>query len=106
VIRRLFWLTLGAVLGVTGYRRATRLVRSLAPGPRARELTRFVGDVREGMDLYMERHPGPAPPTLGSQQARPALAERRLPEHGLPEHGLPEHGLPEHGLTENGEDGR
>jgi hypothetical protein len=101
VIRRLFWLTLGAVLGVTGYRRATRLVRSIAPGPRARELTRFVGDVREGMGLYMERHPGLAPPTLGSQQVRPALAE-----HELPEHELPEHELPERRLTENGEDGR
>jgi hypothetical protein len=100
VIRRLFWLTLGAVLGVAGYRRAARLVRSIAPGPRARELTRFVGDVREGMDLYMERHPGQAPPTLGSQQVRPALAERRSPGHGLPEHGLPERRL-----TENGEDG-
>jgi hypothetical protein len=96
VIRRLFWLALGAVLGVTGYRRATRLVRSIAPGPRARELTRFAGDVREGMGLYMERHPGPAPPTLGSQQVRPALAERRLAEHELPERRL----------TENGEDGR
>jgi hypothetical protein len=106
VIRRLFWLTLGAVLGVTGYRRATRLVRSIAPGPRARELTRFVGDVREGMGLYMERHPGPAPPTLGSQQVRPALAERRLPDHELPERRLTEHELPERRLTENGEDGR
>ena len=101
MIRRLFWLTLGAVLGVTGYRRATRLVRSIAPGPTARELTRFVGDVREGMGLYMERHPGPAPPTLGSQQVRPARAERRLPGHELPEHELPERRL-----TENGEDGR
>jgi len=101
VIRRLFWLTLGAVLGVTGYRRATRLVRSIAPGPRARELTRFVGDVREGMGLYMERHPGPAPPTLESQQVRPALTERRWPDQELPEHRLPERRL-----TENGEDGR
>jgi hypothetical protein len=101
VIRRLFWLALGAVLGVTGYRRATRLVRSIAPGPRARELTRFVGDVREGMDLYMERQPGQPPPTLESQQVRPALAEHRLPGHGLPERKLAERRL-----TENGEDGR
>ena len=100
MIRRLFWLTLGAVLGVTGYRRATRLVRSIAPGPRARELTRFVGDVREGMELYMERHPGQAPPTLGSQQVRPALTERRWPDHELPERRLSERRS-----TENGEDG-
>ena len=100
MIRRLFWLTLGAVLGVTGYRRATRLVRSIAPGPRAREVTRFVGDVREGMELYMERHPRQAPPTLGSQQVRPALTERRWPDHELPERRLPERRS-----TENGEDG-
>jgi hypothetical protein len=101
VIRRLFWLTLGAVLGVTGYRRATRLVRSIAPGPRARELSRFVGDVREGMELYMERHPGQAPPTLGSQPVRPALTTRRLTENRLTENRLTENRL-----TENGEDGR
>ena len=82
MIRRLFWLTLGAAAGVAGYRRATRFVRSIAPGPRARELSRFVGDVREGMELYMERHPGQAPPTLGSQQVRPALTERRWTENG------------------------
>jgi hypothetical protein len=75
VIRRLFWLTLGAVIGVTGYRRATALVRSVSPGPRARELTRFASDVHEGMELYMERHRGQAPPTLGGQQVRPALTD-------------------------------
>jgi fermentation-respiration switch protein FrsA (DUF1100 family) len=31
VIRRGFWLTLGAVIGVTGYRRAARLARSVLP---------------------------------------------------------------------------
>lgn len=96
MIRRLFWLTLGAVMGVAGYRRATALVRSLSPGHRARELTRFASDVREGMELYMERHPGQAPPTLGSQPVRPALTKRRLTENRLTENRL----------TENGEDGR
>jgi hypothetical protein len=32
VIRRGMWLTVGAVLGVAGYRRATRLVDNLARG--------------------------------------------------------------------------
>jgi hypothetical protein len=36
VIRRGFWLVAGAVLGVTGYRRATRLARSLAPAVSSR----------------------------------------------------------------------
>jgi hypothetical protein len=75
VIRRLFWLTLGAVAGVAGYRRVTALARSFSPGSRARELARFAGDVREGMDLYMERHPRRAPPTLEGQQVRPALTD-------------------------------
>jgi hypothetical protein len=34
VIRRGFWLTAGAVLGVTGYRRATRLARAVVPASR------------------------------------------------------------------------
>ena len=33
MIRRLFWLVLGAVLGVSGYRKATALARSLRPVP-------------------------------------------------------------------------
>jgi hypothetical protein len=41
MIRRLFWLTLGAAVGISGYRRATALVRSISPAPRARELSRF-----------------------------------------------------------------
>jgi hypothetical protein len=36
MIRRGFWLVAGAVLGVTGYRRATRLARSLAPAVSSR----------------------------------------------------------------------
>lgn len=59
MIRRLFWLILGAVLGVTGYRRLTMLVRSWSPAARAGQLSGFVSDVREGMALYKERHPRP-----------------------------------------------
>jgi hypothetical protein len=79
VIRRLFWLTLGAALGITGYRKVTALARSFTPAVRARELTQFAGDVREGMEIYRQRqlaaprqaiaghpaegHPAPARPT-------------------------------------------
>jgi hypothetical protein len=68
MIRRLFWLTLGAAVGISGYRRATALVRSISPGPRARELTRFAGDVREGMELYRQQQPGRGSPTLEGQR--------------------------------------
>ena len=51
MIRRLFWLGLGAVLGVTGYRKVTALARSLRPAPRASGLAEFAADVREGMAL-------------------------------------------------------
>jgi hypothetical protein len=69
MIRRLFWMIVGALLGVTGYRRVSRLARTVtlrgpAPG-RARGqdwasgAARFVRDVRDGMDLYTDRHPRP-----------------------------------------------
>jgi hypothetical protein len=92
VIRRLFWIIVGAVLGVTGYRRVTQLARSVTGGsrrsvasgrPRGRDLPRgrwaqsaalFARDVREGMDVYTDRHPRLAGHTLEDQQA---LAERR-----------------------------
>ena len=68
MIRRLFWVTLGAVLGVAGYRRLTALARAVSPAARAPGLARFAGDVREGMQLYMERQPGNAASTLESQE--------------------------------------
>ena len=92
MIRRLFWRIVGAVLGVTGYRRVTQLARSVtgrsrrsvASGrPRGRDLPHgrwaqnaalFARDVREGMDVYTDRHPRLAGRTLEDQQA---LAERR-----------------------------
>lgn len=73
MIRRLFWLVLGAVLGVAGYRRLTALARSVSPAERARGLGRFAADVREGMQLYMERQPGDQSTTLGGQQERGEL---------------------------------
>jgi hypothetical protein len=88
LIRRGFWLATGAVLGVAGYRRATRLARMLSaprpatmapPGPRTRALPSrsqaaagvlrsgashavaaagFVRDVRDGMAEYRDLHRG------------------------------------------------
>jgi hypothetical protein len=62
VIRRGFWLAVGATGGIMGYRRIARITRR----GWARETIRFTRDVREGMDLYMARHPGRVAPTLGA----------------------------------------
>jgi hypothetical protein len=88
MIRRLFWVIVGMLLGVTGYRRLRRLAgavtlggqRGTAPGkPRggaatsvgwARGAALFARDVREGMELYADRHPRLAGRTLEGQQAR------------------------------------
>jgi hypothetical protein len=82
VIRRGFWLAVGAVTGVYGYRRVSaagrRLSASLNPAEPGAVLTRtarqgrrtaisayrFTRDVREGMDLYMARHSEPPDSTL------------------------------------------
>jgi hypothetical protein len=97
MIRRLFWMTAGALLGVTGYRRVSRIARAVTagarPGDRTHRRTRgdltsggrahrgwthgaalFARDVRDGMELYANRHPRLAGRTLEGQQAR---AERR-----------------------------
>jgi hypothetical protein len=60
MIRRGFWLLVGAAGGVIGYRRVERIARRNW----ARETIRFTRDVREGMDLYMARHPGRVAPNL------------------------------------------
>ena len=76
-MRRMFWLSLGAVIGVTGYRRVTALARSLRPEPQRNSLTGFAADVREGMALYMER-----------QAARSSTLEGHAPRSlGPGEHG-------------------
>jgi len=84
-MRRLFWVGAGAVLGVTGYRRVSRLARAVGVSGRAaaaplssgemaagwaRGAVRFARDVRDGMELYTDRHPGLAGRTLEGQQAR------------------------------------
>lgn len=103
MIRRVFWLSVGAAAGITGYRRATAMGRAITvrltgepaqlgtaagygpadrrPGrarPRASTVWRaqrtalrriraaglFARDVREGMDIYLNRQEGQAGPTL------------------------------------------
>ena len=69
-MRRMFWLSLGAVVGVTGYRRVTALARSLRPEPQRNTLTGFAADVREGMAIYMDRQAGRAPAALDAPPTR------------------------------------
>ena len=82
MIRRGFWLTVGAAGGIMGYRRVSALSRQVSEtlggrtgrtgsqGPRrnrhwARETLRFTRDVREGMDAYIARQQSRPAPTLG-----------------------------------------
>ena len=84
MIRRGFWLAVGAAGGIMGYRRVSSVSRQVAetlgggrngvksPAARkrhwARETIRFTRDVRDGMDLYMARHQGRSGPTLGASE--------------------------------------
>jgi hypothetical protein len=70
MIRRAFWLVLGAVLGVTGYRKATAIARSLRPAPRASALAEFAADVREGMAVYLEQQAQPPASALEGHRRR------------------------------------
>jgi len=83
MIRRLLWMTAGALVGVTGYRRVSRLARAVTAGARHGDrapsrahrgwrhgAALFARDVREGMELYVDRHPRLAGRTLEGQQAR------------------------------------
>jgi hypothetical protein len=82
MIRRTFWITVGAAGGIMGYRRVASLGRRTAlAGQRTakqgwarrairygRDARSFTRDVREGMDLYIARHPGHRTPTLGASE--------------------------------------
>jgi hypothetical protein len=70
MIRRMFWLIAGAALGVAGYRRVSRLARTVTPGGWAQRAALFARDVRDGMELYSDRHPGPTGRTLDTRQPR------------------------------------
>jgi hypothetical protein len=69
-MRRMFWVSVGAIIGVTGYRRATALARSLRPRPPQGSLDGFAADVREGMALYMDRQAARAPANLEGHPRR------------------------------------
>lgn len=77
MIRRGFWVAVGAAGGILGYRRVSQLGRQVSealggragrPGTArrhwARETIRFTRDVREGMELYSARRNGGEHPTL------------------------------------------
>jgi hypothetical protein len=99
-MRRLLWLTVGAGLGISGYRRASRIVGEFTGAKsaarrrqRTEALARFARDVREGMDLYaeqqrlnIERRRAPAAPALGSHQVTAAsgVGEARAGYQGHP----------------------
>ncbi len=87
MIRRLFWLILGAVLGVAGYRRVTALARAVSPAGAARGLTRFVADVRDGMDLYLQRPPGDYMPRQPGEAASTLESHREREQVPGPEAG-------------------
>lgn len=98
MIRRGFWLTAGAALGVAGYRRAARLVNGLARGgagnparptagrqepagllvpgrpvstaARIGDTARFVRDVRDGVAEYLELHHRELARNLGGRSSR------------------------------------
>jgi hypothetical protein len=88
MIRRGFWLLVGAAGGIMGYRRASSLTRQLSgtlgarprkPGPVkrhwARETIRFTRDVREGMDMYLSRQSDTSRPSLGASNHQTAKRE-------------------------------
>lgn len=114
-MRRLLWVGIGAGLGISGYRRATRLLRELSGQPRSqrprvrlslrqvRGVTQFVRDVREGMELYAEqRRPGaephqPAPgPTLGWQHVNGDGASHSSASHSRASHSRASHNRASH----------
>ena len=86
MVRRVFWVTVGAAGGIMGYRRVASVGRTLSgrlDSGSTRKVRRglirgtirfsrdargFTRDVREGMDLYIARHPGTETPTLGASE--------------------------------------
>jgi hypothetical protein len=95
-MRRLFWVTVGAGIGISGYRRANRIVRELSrprspwrPRWRVSGMAAFARDVRDGMDLYaeqqrlnVERRRAPGAPALGSHPVTEAPRLTGAPASG------------------------
>jgi hypothetical protein len=98
MIRRGFWLVAGAAIGVAGYRKATRLARTLtgqSSGPRltqgagasvapwpvrlgvgARSAAAFARDVRDGMADYLAEHGNSEPAGYGAGRGGAGPADR------------------------------
>ncbi|HWG01205.1 MAG TPA: hypothetical protein VG164_05080 [Trebonia sp.] len=94
MIRRGFWLVVGAAGGIMGYRRVSSLGRQVSQklGARpegraavkrhwARETIRFTRDVREGMDLYFDRRRARSAPTLGAGVRAPRSRPQSSTDH-------------------------
>jgi hypothetical protein len=97
MIRRGFWLVAGAAIGVAGYRKATRLARTLTGQPTVPRLTQggtaggasrpvrlgsggrstaaFVRDVRAGMAEYRAEHGRPDPAGDTARRGAPGPAD-------------------------------
>jgi hypothetical protein len=121
-VRRGFWLTVGAAVGVGGYRKVTRLARAVSPvrapadsgpaaarpagmaGPAAALLVRgvrasalFARDVREGMRIYRLAGPraAPGPP-------RHAAARNGAARNGAARNGATRNRAARNGAASNG----
>jgi hypothetical protein len=99
MIRRGFWLAAGAALGVTGYRRATRLARELGFGvdaPPAGGRTRLRDDTRQvrGSDTLTgrPRHRAPARPRGAIASVASAVLFVRDVRDGMAEYWSLHHG--------------
>ena len=89
MIRRGFWLTVGAAVGIIGYRRVSAASRKLSgrltaggAAGLARETVRFTRDVREGMELYTARHSRPPGSTLNTDNDTLKLDRDPRPKDG------------------------
>jgi hypothetical protein len=79
VIRRLFWLTAGAVLGVAAYRRLEAVLRSIplpiraGAAARLKSMAQFGSDVAEGMAEYKDRRSQRISSTLEGHREQPGV---------------------------------
>jgi hypothetical protein len=94
MIRRGFWLAVGAAGGIMGYRKASALGQQVsatlglkAKTPKTqrrhatRETFRFARDVREGMDLYIDRHHDRSASTLGARTVSGHMTNDEREDH-------------------------
>ena len=97
-MRRLFWMTVGATVGIVAMRKATRTVQAISPSGLGERLTtlgitaRVLADeVRLGMaEREAELRGALSVPALSSAQARPQLTSstEATPSVGAARHAL------------------